>query len=127
MYIPGRSRTGWRPFRIEMSLAPYATRASPCEAVCDTPSRHAKGLVRGGVLGLFSVPETRSENGPSRRFDLHIYRRHDRASRGLVGSVAEPLGEVPRARRERGRVDVDRALPAAPEAEARMRRERVTR
>src|SRR3954447_9368190 len=98
MYIPGRSRTGWRPFRIEMSLAPYATRKSPCEASCHTPSQHAKDLIRGGVFGLVSVPEMGPENGRSRPFHGHVHTRYRNPSDGLVRALAKGVREVSRAR-----------------------------
>ena len=56
-----------------MSLAAYATRAplrrapvEPLSACSHTPFRHAKALVRGGVSGLSSVPETGRSIGRSR-------------------------------------------------------------
>ena len=63
MYMPGRSRTGWRPLRIEMSLAAYATRGSlresagPCQRAAHTPIPARKSPGQRAVSGLLILPE----------------------------------------------------------------------
>src|SRR5262245_12327957 len=117
MYIPGRSRTGWRPFRIEMSLAPYATRGSFSECPLGTgvltPSERAKVLVRGGVFGVPILPETRPLNVLSGRENDHLQRGDHAPSEGLVETLYKVLREVPNLGRPRGVVDLDDGLSVA--------------
>src|SRR5262245_5624545 len=117
MYIPGRSRTGWRPFKIEMSLAPYATRESFSErtqkACIFTPSGHAKVLVRGGVSGLLILPEMGALIGLSRLSDDHFQTRDRAPSEGRVEPLHEVLREVPNLGCPCRSIDLDNCLAVA--------------
>src|ERR1700690_716385 len=98
MYMPGRSRTGCRPFRMEMSFAPYATRAIPsCKPVVgvpNTPAWHTKALVTGGVLRGLSVPENGCSTGPSGAGNDHFHRGHRTLAAMLVHACDEVAGSV---------------------------------
>ena len=125
MYIPGRSRTGCRPFRIEMSLAPYATRASPSSSVLRTPRPGTRKTWSEGVFPVAtSVPEQGLSNGPSGRGNDHFHGAHERASAALeLARRSKVAREVPNAGRPTGSVDLDRALAVAHGTHARVRRE----
>src|SRR6478672_7758496 len=80
MYIPGRSRTGCRPLRIEMSLAAYATRVplrrAPAEPLVSVLPHPVPARERPGERGcLRSVHCTRTV-------------RHQRSSEGLIHPAA---------------------------------------
>src|SRR5438105_6457770 len=123
MYMPGRSRTGCRPFRIEMSLAPYATRASPFEACCNTPVRHAKYLVSGGVFGSFSLPERGASNRSSGRRHDHSHIGQKALAAAPVRGPSEVASEISHTGRPRRLVDLDRAFSVAHRSHPRVSRD----
>src|SRR5262245_22588646 len=142
MYMPGRSRTGWRPLRMEMSLAAYATRSTlssglpaprtsprsvtgsePSSACCSTPFRHAKDLVKGGVSGVLSLPERGSSAGPPEGLHDDLQRGHETGS----GEALRPLDhlrfEVSQLGRPGCPVDRDRAHAVAQAPDGRVLRD----
>ena len=110
MYIPGRSRTGWRPLRIEMSLAAYATRGFLIEGLVDRCARTAPKIAQKswseGVFGLLILPDraalNRSPRGVPRRPSRTM---HDAGPEHGLGPLDEALFEVPQLGRPDRAVD----------------------
>src|SRR4051812_42621504 len=124
MYIPGRSRTGCRPLRIEMSLAAYATRLpfrrAPAEllvSVLPTPRSGTRKAWSEGVSPVLPL----YQNGGSPKAVAGLFggcseARHDDPNRGHDTGPAAPvralhdlLFRVPQLRGPAGPIDCDRA------------------
>ena len=71
--------------RVRHACAPLRSRLgrSPLSACCRTPRvRHAKALVRGGVLRALSVPEPRASHRSFRAVSGPVAAPHDHPNRG---------------------------------------------
>src|SRR5690349_13504416 len=151
MYIPGRSRTGWRPLRIEMSLAAYATRPLPWCALCRARRQRAatprsgtrkswsegvypvvtvyqNGATRTVAGGLFPARERGRSGAPIRGSrgprDDHPNRLHDTRSAARRGTLHDLLFGVPDLGRPTRVVDLDGAHAVADRTHRRVRGDR---
>lgn len=125
--MPGRSRTGWRPFRMEMSLAPYATRAIPsCKPVVGVPEDpvlNHKSPGQRAEYRVLSVPETGGSPGPWWTGNHDSHRPHRARAATLVHACNEVARGVPKLGRPSRSVDDDRALAVMHGSHARVRRD----